>query len=251
MDRNCGVEQLGSILLAKRGSIYKLIASLSHLYGQQSPQEQVGYLHQGASEYWYHIRLISLLCVNSFQPRFDSLQGTVAAPTIPQCKSGVEGTAWASLSSLGRSIRQDTSVAQRSHWNLGKHKVVSLSKVINGGSWMRNQSMSIQGSPFTHECLQQVRFEFSTFSQTCQSSWPVASKKIRPWNWHRHGSQNQKQRQFMELACGSWQQLTCQLVDFKTHLKKSIGLIYIFILSLLKPWSSSAWPDRRAVRRSP
>lgn len=24
-----------------------LIASLSHLYGQQFPQEQVGYLHQG------------------------------------------------------------------------------------------------------------------------------------------------------------------------------------------------------------
>lgn len=98
--------------------------------------------------------------------------------------------------------------------------------------------------------------EFNTFSQTCQSSWPVASKKIRPRNWHRHGSQNQKQCQFMELACGSWQQLTCQLVDFKTHLKKGYRYrhrpaIYTCILSLLKPWSSSAWRDMRAVRRSP
>lgn len=143
MDRTCRVAQPGAILLAKGGSIYKLIASLSHLYGQQFPQEQVGYLHQGASEYWYHIRLISLLCVNSFQPRFDSLQGTVAALTIPQGKSGVEGIAWASLSSAGRSIRQHTSAVQRSHWNLGNTRRFPCQKWWMADlGWETNQCQS-------------------------------------------------------------------------------------------------------------
>ena len=161
--------------------------------------------HHDASNYWYYIGLISLLCVNSFQPRFDSLQGTVAASTIPQGKSGVEGTASASLSSLGRSIRQDTSVAQRSHWNLG----------TQGGFLVKSDEWRIIGQ------------EWGMWDHW--TSWIAA--------FPRTGIQ------YIASVYRNWNTWGCSCPTSSLTIKTYPNLRSVS-LSLLKPCNSRAWPDR-------